>query len=45
MNKQIVDIALDVSETLLKKNYSSEDNKKIVDDFINELSNKESNKR
>ncbi len=37
MHKEMVDIALTASSELLKRNISSEDNEKLVDDFIKEM--------
>ncbi len=37
IHKEMVDVALDASSELLKRNITSDDNKKLVKDFIDEL--------
>lgn len=41
IHKEIVDVALTASEELLSREVTSEDNKRLLDDFISDLENKE----
>ena len=45
MRKQIIDIAFDVSSSLLKEKITQDDTEKFVDDFIQTLSEQKSSSK